>query len=84
MELEINTPQKTIYHDTVKMVRVPGTKGSFQILNNHSPIISTLEQGKITIKNKEDITFQFEISDGIIECLNNKIVILTTQITVIS
>ncbi|MDP2115280.1 MAG: F0F1 ATP synthase subunit epsilon, partial [Bacteroidota bacterium] len=42
MKLEIITPGKNIYSGEVKSVQVPGTKGSFAILNHHAPIISTL------------------------------------------
>lgn len=80
MELEINTPQKTIYHDRIDMLRVPGSKGPFQILKNHSPIISTLVEGKITIRDKQKNTVNFDITDGILECSNNKIVILVSKV----
>ncbi len=49
MQLEIITPEKKIYTGDIKLVQVPGSKGSFEILNNHAPIISTLEKGEIKI-----------------------------------
>ena len=47
MFLEIITPDKNIFEGEVKLVQVPGSKGTFEILKNHAPIISTLEKGKI-------------------------------------
>jgi F-type H+-transporting ATPase subunit epsilon len=80
MELEINTPQKLIYHNQINSVSVPGAKGSFQILKNHAPIISTLMPGTIKVIDKNDKTIYFEVIEGIIECSNNKIVILATYV----
>ena len=45
MKIEIITPDRKIYEGEIKSVRVPGKKGSFQVLKDHAPIISTLETG---------------------------------------
>ena len=52
MHLEILTPDKKIFAGEADAVRVPGSKekGSFEILNNHAPIISSLTSGIIRIK----------------------------------
>ena len=76
MLLEIIAPDHKLYSGEVDLVQVPGSKGSFEILRNHAPIISTLEQGKIKIVDvKGGITF-FEVTGGIIEVKNNKIIVL--------
>jgi F-type H+-transporting ATPase subunit epsilon len=60
----------------VDLVQVPGSKGSFEILRNHAPIISTLEQGRIKIiDQKGGITF-FDVNGGVVEAKNNKIIVL--------
>lgn len=76
MRLEIITPEKSLYAGEVTMIRVPGTKGSFQILNNHAPIVSTLEKGIITVRKQDDQEITFSINSGLVECKNNKIIIL--------
>ena len=48
MLLEIITPDKSIYSGHVKLIQLPGNIGSFEIENNHAPIISILDKGKIT------------------------------------
>ncbi|MCK4920874.1 MAG: hypothetical protein KAS71_07500, partial [Bacteroidales bacterium] len=53
-----------------------GTKGSFEILNNHAPIISTLEKGVIRVKDKESEVLNFEIQGGVIEAKENNIIVL--------
>jgi len=76
MLLEIIAPDKKLYSGEVDLVQVPGSKGSFEILSNHAPIISTLEQGKIKIVDPKGGTTYFEIEGGVIEAKNNKIIVL--------
>ena len=76
MELKIITPDNKVFDGEVKLVQVPGSKGSFQILRNHAPIISTLEKGDIKIIDGEDKTSFISIGGGVIEVKNNKIIIL--------
>ncbi len=74
MTLEILTPDKTLFQGEATSVSVPGTLGSFEILNHHAPIISTLDDGKVIVRgSKEEVFF---IKGGVVEALNNKVVIL--------
>jgi len=75
MDLEIITPDKTIYKGEAELVKLPGIDGSFEILNNHAPLISALTQGKVKIKKNGKEEF-FEIKGGVIEVLKNKVLIL--------
>ena len=76
MLLEIIAPDQKLYTGEVDLVQVPGSKGSFEILRNHAPIISTLEQGKIKIVDVNGLTTFFEVDGGVIEAKNNKIIVL--------
>ena len=76
MLLEIISPDKKLYSGEVDLVQVPGSKGSFEILRNHAPIISTLEQGRIKIVDVKGGTTFFEVDGGVIESKNNKIIVL--------
>ena len=80
MTLEILTPDKQIYQGEATSVTLPGTLGQFEILNHHAPIISTLNDGKLTIRNagKEDV---YLIQGGVVECLNNKVTVLVEGIS---
>lgn len=75
MTLEILTPDKKVFEGEVTAVTVPGTMGSFQILRDHAPIISTLEDGPVIIKSKADEQ-TFIIKGGVVEVLKNKIIVL--------
>jgi F-type H+-transporting ATPase subunit epsilon len=80
MQLEIITPDQKIFTGEVKLVKVPGSKGSFEILKNHAPIISTLEQGEIKIISQQDRIINYEISGGVIEVKQNNIIILAESV----
>jgi F-type H+-transporting ATPase subunit epsilon len=75
MHIEIITPDTTIYEGEAELVQLPGIDGSFEILNNHAPLISALKQGKVKIKRDGKDEF-FDINGGVIEVLDNKILIL--------
>lgn len=75
MTLEILTPDKKVFEGEVTAVTVPGTIGSFQILKDHAPIISTLEDGPVIIKSKTSEQI-ITIKGGVVEVLKNKIIVL--------
>ena len=77
MQVEIITPDKEIFKGEAVLVQLPGIDGSFEILNNHAPLISALKEGKIKLKKTKGGSDDFyEIKGGVIEVLNNKVLIL--------
>jgi len=76
VKLEIITPEKKLFEGKVKLVQVPGTSGSFEILKNHAPIISTLSGGTIKVITDTDQQQLIDIVSGIIEVKANDISIL--------
>ncbi len=81
MELEILTPEHKVYSGKVYGVQLPGTEGSFEILENHAPIIASLGKGKMKVLKDKTHTETYEISGGFIEMLNNKASVLIEDAT---
>ncbi len=79
LNLEIITPDKPIFNEVVESVTIPGTLGSFQILKNHAPLISTFDVGVVTIKSGNEPAY-FSTSGGTVEVNNNKVLILADSI----
>ena len=75
MVLEIYTPDQLIFQGEAASVTVPGTSGSFEVLKDHAPIISTLEDGKVTVRTSQE-TQTFTIKGGVVEVKENKVVVL--------
>ncbi len=80
MYLEIVTPDKQAFSGEVSAVKVPGSEGTFEMLDRHASIISPLVNGEVRIKTSEgERTFQ--VQGGVVESLNNKVVILAEAIS---
>jgi F-type H+-transporting ATPase subunit epsilon len=80
MKIEIITPDKKIFDGEIKSVRVPGKRGSFQVLKDHAPIISTLDSGLVRMVDQLDKEIIYEITGGVIEVKSNKIILLADSI----
>lgn len=80
MKIEIITPDRKVYEGDIKSIRVPGKKGSFQVLKDHAPIISTLEKGPVIIVDQTNNEIRYEIMEGVIEVKQNKIILLSESV----
>ncbi len=80
MNLVILSPERQIFSGVVKSVKVPGASGSFEMLENHAPIVSSLESGEVRIikDNGEKMTLQVE--GGFVEMLNNEVSLLVAGV----
>ena len=74
MHLEIITPDRKVFEGEVTSARFPGTDGSFEVLNNHAPLISALAAGDVVLNGGGAGTFH--VSGGIVEVLQNKVMVL--------
>jgi F-type H+-transporting ATPase subunit epsilon len=81
MKIEIVTPEKKIFEGDIKSVRVPGKKGSFQVLKDHAPVISTLETGPVILVDMEGKETKFNITGGVVEVKANVIILLADSVT---
>ena len=80
MQLEILTPGKSVFSGEVKLVKVPGSSGSFEVLKNHAAIISALADGEVKVETESNETVRYQITGGVIEVKNNHIVVLAESI----
>ena len=70
LQLRIVSPEKVEYDGAVESVLVPGTAGQFEILNDHAPIISTLQKGEVEYATKEG-KVSLSILGGFVEVQKN-------------
>lgn len=76
MTLEIITPEKTIFSGKVSLVQLPGSSGSFEVLNNHAPLVAALKEGTIKLKDQENKLQYIPINGGTVQVENNHVLIL--------
>lgn len=79
MYLEIVTPDKKIFEGEVISASFPGSDGSFQVLNHHAPLLSTLKKGTIVYRDTKE-EYDVTIDGGVVEVLNNKVVVLAEAV----
>ncbi|MBX2946618.1 MAG: ATP synthase F1 subunit epsilon [Cyclobacteriaceae bacterium] len=79
MHLEILTPEKKIFEGDVNLATFPGADGSFQIMDNHAPLISLLKEGTVEYKEKA-AQHSVQITGGVVEVLGNKVILLADGI----
>ena len=75
MQVDILSPDSTLFSGEAKVVTLPGVNGSFQIMNMHAPMISALAKGNVSVDTGSEKQ-EFPVNGGIIEVVDNKIVIL--------
>jgi F-type H+-transporting ATPase subunit epsilon len=76
IKLEIVTPEKKVFDETVDSVTVPTSTGEVGILPNHAPLISSLKSGILAYSNK-GASEKFIVSGGFVEVSTNKVSVLT-------
>jgi F-type H+-transporting ATPase subunit epsilon len=72
LQLKIVSPEKVEYDGAAERILVPGTMGQFEILNDHAPIISTLQKGTVEYFNREGKS-SLEIQGGFVEVQKNQV-----------
>lgn len=72
IRLEIITPEETLVSTDVSKVFLPGTVGTFEVLKDHAPIISSLEAGTITYACEEGEN-SIAIRSGFVQVRDNKV-----------
>jgi F-type H+-transporting ATPase subunit epsilon len=75
MFIEIITPDKKLFAGEITSAKFPGSDGSFEVLNNHAPLISSLGKGQVVI-NEQGKKSSFEVDGGVVEVLKNKVIVL--------
>jgi len=78
MYLEIVTPEQTIFSGEIDKIKLPGESGSFGLLKNHAPLISSLKEGVIKFKTNAGESKEFSIKSGVVEVLKNNIIVLAS------
>jgi F-type H+-transporting ATPase subunit epsilon len=73
--LEIVTPERLAYSDTVDSVVLPGSEGEMGVLPHHAPLLATLGIGEVTYRfGREE--YNVAVAGGFAEVRNDKVIIL--------
>ena len=75
-ELEIVTPEKTLYAGTVEHLRAPGVDGGFGVLSGHHPMVSALGIGALRFREDGGPERLAAVSGGFAEVLRDRVTVL--------
>lgn len=74
--LEVVTPERKVFEETVDMVTAKGVEGELGILPNHIPFVTPLQIAPLTVKKQGQPDRQIAVHGGFMEVRKNKVVIL--------
>ena len=75
LQLEIVTPERQAYSESVDAVYCPGIEGEFGVLPHHAPLLSMLGVGELRIKRGGEEEF-FAIAGGFVQVRPDKVVVM--------
>ncbi len=73
--LEIVTPERLAYSDTVDSVQLPGIEGELGVLPHHAPLVSMLGVGELRIR-KGGAEESFAIAGGFLQVRPDRVVVM--------
>jgi F-type H+-transporting ATPase subunit epsilon len=79
VQLDIITPDRTVFTGEASSVTFPGSEGQFQVLNDHAPLVSTLARGPVTIATSGGVK-TFTVDGGVVEVLRNRVLVLAEAV----
>lgn len=76
MFIEIISPEATIFSGEIKKAKFSGKEGSFEVMNNHAPLVAVLKKGKIRLTDNNNQNTFYDVNGGVVELRKNKIIVL--------
>ena len=79
-KIEIISPEKVIFSDDIKIIKIPSYEGDMSILKNHISIITFLRPGIVKLEKQDGNSEEFFVEDGTVEFFNNTLVLLSSSV----
>jgi F-type H+-transporting ATPase subunit epsilon len=76
MHIEIINPQKALFSGEAVVVQFPGKEGSFEVMENHAPLVAVLKKGKVRIISTDKKETFLEVEGGVVEVKDNVVMVL--------
>ena len=79
VEFEMVIPENLLFSEKVELVVVPGAEGDFGVLPGHSPFISTLRPGVISIYENNLVNQRIFVTGGFAEVTPDRCTVLADE-----
>jgi F-type H+-transporting ATPase subunit epsilon len=79
VEFELVSPERLLVSEPVDMVVVPGAEGDFGVLVRHTPMVSNVRAGVISVHNGGQVTERIFVAGGFAEVTPSRCTVLAEQ-----
>ncbi|MEM9682232.1 MAG: F0F1 ATP synthase subunit epsilon [Pseudomonadota bacterium] len=79
VNFELVSPERLLLSEEVDMVIVPGAEGDFGVLGDHSPVISTVRPGTITVYEGSNVSDRIFVAGGFAEVTAERCTVLAEE-----
>jgi F-type H+-transporting ATPase subunit epsilon len=80
--LRLVTPQKLLLEAEVAYIQVPGSEGYLGVLAHHAPLITGLQEGRLTVKDAGGRETAYHVTGGFLEVSDNRATVLADEAVV--
>ncbi|HBF33986.1 TPA: ATP synthase F1 subunit epsilon [Candidatus Sumerlaeota bacterium] len=81
-QLKIITPQAVVFDGPVESVQAPGGDGYLGVLAGHAPLLTTLQDGKLTASGAGQGSKSWQVTGGgFLEVHKNKVTVLAQNLS---
>ena len=70
------TPQRIVFEGPVLSIQAPGSEGYLGVLAHHAPLITTLKDGKLEMRDPAGRVTAYHVGGGFLEVSNNRASVL--------
>jgi len=78
LQLEIVTPEATVYSESVEMVTLPAVEGQMGVLPLHVRLVTQLVPGELIVRKDGHDDF-LAVGEGLVEVTNDRVSIVTNM-----
>ena len=78
LQLEIVTPEATVYSEAVEMVTLPAVEGQISVLPLHVRLVTQLVPGELIVRKDGEDDF-LAVGEGLVEVTKNRVSIVTNM-----
>ncbi len=78
-QVEVLTPEGTVFDEEVEMVSTKTTAGSIGILANHEPVLATLDPTELRLYRSDSDVVSYAQAEGYMQVADNRVLLLVQE-----
>lgn len=78
--LQIITHEQIVFDGEVESLVAPGVMGYLGVWSHHAPLLTTLTEGVMTVRDAQEKTHRYQVKGGVLEVSRNVATVLTESL----